>query len=85
MWPRPEGGLGIAWLDGRNTAGAQHGGHGGAQGDQDADARVAIPLRSGLRSLNIAVAGGILVAEALRQLDAFPPLGPMPEAETGER
>ena len=22
MWPRPQGGLGIAWLDGRNTAGA---------------------------------------------------------------
>lgn len=43
-----------------------------------ADARVAIPIRSGLRSLNIAVAGGILVAEALRQLDAFPPLAPYP-------
>lgn len=26
MWPRPEGGLGIAWLDGRNSAGG-HGGH----------------------------------------------------------
>ena len=42
------------------------------------DARIAIPIRAGLRSLNIAVAGGILVAEALRQLDGFPPLGPMP-------
>ncbi len=39
-----------------------------------ADARVAIPLRPGLRSLNVAVAGGILVAEALRQLDLFPPM-----------
>lgn len=39
-----------------------------------ADARVAIPIRAGLRSLNIAVAGGIIVAEALRQLDGFPPL-----------
>jgi tRNA (cytidine/uridine-2'-O-)-methyltransferase len=35
------------------------------------DARVAIPLQPGMRSLNIAVAGGILVAEALRQLDGF--------------
>lgn len=66
-------------LLGRESAGVPESVH------QDADARVAIPLRLGLRSLNIAVAGGILVAEALRQLDAFPPLGPMPEAETGER
>lgn len=43
------------------------------------DARIAIPIRAGLRSLNIAVAGGILVAEALRQLDGFPTLGPMPD------
>ncbi|MFM8750507.1 tRNA (cytidine(34)-2'-O)-methyltransferase [Rhabdaerophilum sp.] len=39
-----------------------------------ADARLAIPLRPGLRSLNVAVAGGILVAEAMRQLDLFPPM-----------
>lgn len=38
-----------------------------------ADTRVAIPLKSGLRSLNIAVAGAILVGEALRQLDLYPP------------
>lgn len=44
-----------------------------------ADARIGIPIRAGLRSLNIAVAGGILVAEALRQLDAFPPPGPKPD------
>ncbi len=37
-----------------------------------ADFRVKIPLRPGLRSLNIAVAAGIGVAEALRQLDAWP-------------
>ncbi|OYU49629.1 MAG: tRNA methyltransferase [Rhizobiales bacterium PAR1] len=42
-----------------------------------ADARIAIPIAAGLRSLNIAIAGGILVAEALRQLDAFPAFGPM--------
>ena len=33
-----------------------------------ADARVLIPMRAGLRSLNVAVAGGIALAEARRQL-----------------
>jgi tRNA (cytidine/uridine-2'-O-)-methyltransferase len=32
-----------------------------------ADLRVAIPMRPGFRSLNVAVAGGIVLAEALRQ------------------
>lgn len=32
-----------------------------------ADLRVAIPMRPGFRSLNVAVAGGIAMAEALRQ------------------
>lgn len=32
-----------------------------------ADLAVAIPMRSGFRSLNVAVAGGIALAEALRQ------------------
>jgi tRNA (cytidine/uridine-2'-O-)-methyltransferase len=32
-----------------------------------ADLRVAIPMRPGFRSLNAAVAGGIVLAEALRQ------------------
>jgi tRNA (cytidine/uridine-2'-O-)-methyltransferase len=41
-----------------------------------ADARIAIPIRSGLRSLNVAVAGAILLGEALRQLDRFPPSRP---------
>jgi tRNA (cytidine/uridine-2'-O-)-methyltransferase len=39
-----------------------------------ADHRVAIPLRPGLRSLNIAVAASIALAEALRQTDGLPPL-----------
>lgn len=39
-----------------------------------ADARVAIPMRVGLRSLNIAVAAAIALGEALRQTDGFPPL-----------
>ncbi len=56
---------------GRESAGVPEAVHAAA------DHRIAIPLRPGLRSLNIAVAGGILVAEALRQLDAFPALGPI--------
>lgn len=37
-----------------------------------ADARLRIPMRPGLRSLNIAVAAAIAVGEALRQTGAFP-------------
>lgn len=37
-----------------------------------ADSRVAIPMRSGLRSLNIAVAAGIALWEALRQTGRLP-------------
>lgn len=43
MWPRPGGGLGIAWLDGRDTAGAHEAaadvatGHGGAAAGGSAD------------------------------------------------
>jgi tRNA (cytidine/uridine-2'-O-)-methyltransferase len=37
-----------------------------------ADARVAIPLRPPARSLNVAIAGAIALAEALRQTDQFP-------------
>jgi tRNA (cytidine/uridine-2'-O-)-methyltransferase len=37
-----------------------------------ADQRVLIPMRPGLRSLNLAVSAGIAVAEALRQTGGFP-------------
>ncbi|MBS0242997.1 MAG: tRNA methyltransferase, partial [Proteobacteria bacterium] len=37
-----------------------------------ADARVGIPIRPGLRSLNIAVAAAIGLAEALRQTGGWP-------------
>jgi len=37
-----------------------------------ADLAVRIPLREGFRSLNVAVAGGIALAEALRQTGGFP-------------
>ena len=37
-----------------------------------ADARLRIPIRSGLRSLNVAQAGAMVVGEALRQTRGFP-------------
>lgn len=37
-----------------------------------ADIRVRIPMRAGFRSLNIAVATGIAVSEALRQTESYP-------------
>lgn len=37
-----------------------------------ADARVRIPVRAGLRSLNIAVAAAMVLGEALRQTGGFP-------------
>lgn len=63
-------------LLGRESAGVPEAVHAGA------DHRITIPIRAGLRSLNIAIAGGILVAEALRQLDGFAPLLPMREPES---
>lgn len=39
-----------------------------------ADARVAIPMRPGMRSLNVAVAGALVVGEALRQTGGWPEL-----------
>ena len=53
-------------LLGRESAGAPEAIHGSA------DARVCIPMRPGLRSLNIAVAAAIVLGEALRQTNAFP-------------
>lgn len=52
-------------LLGRESAGVPEAVHG------QADARVRIPMRSGLRSLNIAVAAAIVLGEALRQTDGF--------------
>ncbi|HEV2186347.1 MAG TPA: tRNA (cytidine(34)-2'-O)-methyltransferase [Stellaceae bacterium] len=37
-----------------------------------ADARLVIPLRSGARSLNVALTGAIALYEALRQMNRFP-------------
>ena len=43
-----------------------------------ASARVVIPLRRGARSLNVALAGAIALAEALRQTGLYPPFDPVP-------
>ncbi len=56
-------------LLGRESAGAPDYVH------QAAEARVVIPMQPGLRSLNIAVAGAMLVGEALRQVGGFAPMG----------
>lgn len=37
-----------------------------------ADARVVVPMAAGLRSLNLAVTAGIVLAEALRQTGSWP-------------
>jgi tRNA (cytidine/uridine-2'-O-)-methyltransferase len=39
-----------------------------------ADTRIAIPMRPGLRSLNVAVAAAIVLGEALRQTGGYPEL-----------
>jgi tRNA (cytidine/uridine-2'-O-)-methyltransferase len=53
-------------LLGRETAGVPDHVH------HAADARIRIPMRPGLRSLNVAQAGAMALAEALRQTDGFP-------------
>jgi tRNA (cytidine/uridine-2'-O-)-methyltransferase len=71
-------------LVGRESAGVPEDVH------RAADARVVIPMRPGLRSLNVAVAAAMLLGEALRQTGAFSPrvcregLGPagVPAAES---
>ena len=53
---------------GRESAGVPQAVHGAA------DARLAVPLRPGLRSLNVATAAAMVLGEALRQTDGFPAL-----------
>ena len=52
-------------LLGRESAGVPEAVHGAA------DARLRIPIKPGLRSLNVAVAAGIVLGEALRQTGGF--------------
>jgi tRNA (cytidine/uridine-2'-O-)-methyltransferase len=56
-------------LLGRETAGVPEDVH------DRADARVAIPMAAGLRSLNVAVAAAMVLGEALRQTGGFPAIG----------
>ncbi|HEY7689009.1 MAG TPA: tRNA (cytidine(34)-2'-O)-methyltransferase [Dongiaceae bacterium] len=53
-------------LVGRESAGVPPAVHAAA------DARLLVPMRPGLRSINVAVAGAMVVGEALRQLKGFP-------------
>lgn len=53
-------------LFGSESAGVPHHVH------EAVTARVAIPMQTGFRSLNVAVAAGIALAEALRQTKGFP-------------
>ena len=46
----------------------------------EADARLMIPMRTGIRSLNVAMAAAMVLSEALRQTDLFPPAGHLPES-----
>ncbi|MGP1255020.1 MAG: tRNA (cytidine(34)-2'-O)-methyltransferase [Kiloniellales bacterium] len=57
---------GDALLLGRESAGVPQDVHAAA------DARLRIPLRQGQRSLNVAVAGAMVLGEALRQTNLFP-------------
>ena len=58
---------GDAVLVGRESAGVPDCVHGAV------DARLRIPMRPGLRSLNVAVAAAMVLGEALRQTGGFPP------------
>ena len=55
-------------LLGRESAGVPQSVH------ESVDARLVIPLKPGLRSLNVAQAAAMVLGEALRQTGQFPPL-----------
>lgn len=57
-------------LVGRESAGVPDDVHAAADG------RVVIPMQAGLRSLNVAVSAAMILGEALRQTNGFPPLPP---------
>lgn len=56
-------------LMGRESAGVPDAVHAAA------DARVAIPMVAGMRSLNVATAAAMILGEALRQTGGFPGIG----------
>ena len=53
-------------LFGRESAGVPETVH------QAADARLAVPMRAGLRSINVAMTAAMVLGEALRQTDLLP-------------
>jgi len=53
-------------LLGRESAGAPEEVH------QAADARLTIPMAEGMRSINVAISGALVLGEALRQTKTFP-------------
>jgi tRNA (cytidine/uridine-2'-O-)-methyltransferase len=55
-------------LLGRESAGVPEEVHSAAH------ARIVIPMREGLRSINVAAAAAMIIGEALRQTGSFPPL-----------
>jgi tRNA (cytidine/uridine-2'-O-)-methyltransferase len=65
-------------LFGRESAGVPEEVH------RAADARLVIPMRPGLRSINVAVAAAMILGEALRQTGAFPTYPLAGEAESRE-
>ena len=58
---------GDSLLLGRESAGVPPAVH------EAADARIKIPMRPGLRSINVALAAAMVLGEALKQTDGFPP------------
>jgi len=40
---------------------------------QACEARISVPMQSGMRSLNVALASAMILGEALRQVKGFPP------------
>ena len=57
-------------LVGRESAGAP------AEAHEAADARILIPIRPGMRSLNVAVCAAMALGEALRQTGLYPAMAP---------
>ena len=57
-------------LFGRESAGVPDAVH------EAADARIVIPMATGLRSLNVATAAAMILGEALRQTAGFPTAAP---------
>ena len=60
---------------GRESAGVPEAVHAAA------DARLRIPMQAGARSINVALAAAMVLSEALRQTDSFPPADSFPRTE----